>query len=434
MKFSIAAAVFACFFGGAIAAQRSPQRPPSIEDLPAVALPDQDLHVSAMRSFSNGLTSDSTGRLWSLVQAVDRSAAARRELRLAWSSDHGRTWQSGATLPGAWAAYGAVAGEPRSNVLHLAWAGRREGDKWSCALYQRYDTEQQAFLGEPEALQVGVGKQDQFGVADLAIDAAGQVAVLVTTHRRPQRPPWPSGWSSGLMLRERGLGKWSKPYPLNTNTYGVWPSLQLHDGRAFAAYRTSPHGSVIGYRSFAVAARAFDQKDDVVVSRTTDGRAVANASSLLVDAFGGRTLVYPSARERGDFDGRLRIAYAEPGEDSWQTSVVVTDKRLQSGNLSHEHFALVRGPGRQVVVLYSKVTEEHRVLYRRTYDGGQPMEAERVVAQSELAGAFRRISAARDERLLSPVWALVSANVDDPAAKYGVRAVLAPRVAPPRWQ
>ena len=419
-------------------AQAAPVRPsatpPTAAELPLVLGSADGLLVAPMRSFSNGTTADAHGGLWTLVQRFAPGDADRRELWLVHSADRGRSWQQRAKVPTAYSAWGAVAGEPERSVLHVAWAGHGEQERWTSALYQLFDVRKGAFVGEPEVLQRGVGAEDQFGVCDLGIGDDGEVAVIVSTHRRPKQPPWPSGWSSGLMLRGPNDPGWRGPFPWNTNTYGVWTNLQLVDGVAHASYRTSPSRSVIGYRSFALDEQTFEQQQDVVVSIAGDGREVANASSLLVGPFGGRTVVYPSARQSGARDGRLLLAYAEPGDTKWQTSVLAEDPDLRSGNLSHEHFALVKGPGRQAIALFSKTAERHRVLYRRIYDGGRPMEDARAIATSELDGAFSRISAVRDARLSSPVWALVSANGDDPAARLGVRAVLAPQDAPARWQ
>ena len=105
---------------------------------------------------------------------------------------------------------------------------------------------------------------------------------------------------------------------------------------------------------------------------------------------------------------------------------------MKSGNVAHEHFALVRGPGPQAIALYSKVSEKFRVLYRRILDNGKPMEPERCVARSKLDGAYKRIVGMRDGRIQTGIWAVVSGDGD--GAKLGARAILAPRPVKTRWQ
>lgn len=403
------------------------------DPLPVVALPQkQGGRVSSMRSFSQGIAADGEARVWCLVYEWHPDDADHRELWLFRTDDHGKSWRRIAKVPTAWSVYGAIAGEPDSSILHVVWSTRVGKDNFSSAVYQRFDGEREKWLGEPEVLQRGSGMQDQFSIADLAVDRDGTLAALVATHRRPKRPPWPSGWSSGLLLRANPQAKWQGPYPVHTNTYGVWANLQLHDGRAHTTYRSSPSHSIIGYRSFSLAAKQFDQKKDVEISvRPKSGRYVSNASSLLVGPFGDRTVVYPAAASQREKKGQLLLAYSEDGE-KWKTTVLADDPPMANGNVAHEHFALVRGPGRQAIALYSKVSEKHRVLYRRIVDGGRTMEAEREIARSDVDGAFKRIVAMRDGRLSTGVWAVVSGH--DEAEKLGVRAVLAPRPMRTRWQ
>jgi len=422
--------------GAALCAQQpdapAAAAPLAADGLPLVVAPPVGGAVSAMRSFSQGVTTDADGNTWCLSYRYVKQGD-QRELWLHKSEDGGRTWRAVDQAPTGWTIYGAVVGEPEARVLHVAYAARVGKQAWTSALYQRYDIDQEAWIGEPEVLQKATGKEDQFSICDLVVDEQGTVTVLVSTHRRPKRPPWPSGWSSGLMMRAKGAKKWQGPFPIHTNTYGVWANLQLRDGRVHTTYRSSPSHSIIGYRSFAVATRKFEQSKDVEISvRPKTGRYVSNASSLVVHPFGSRTVVYPAAQQgRRGGKGQLLIAYAGD-DDRWQTSVLVDDPTMTSGNVAHEHFALVQGPGTQAIALYSKVGEQYRVLYRRFVDAGKPLGKERVVARSELAGAYRRIVAMRDPRVRTGIQAVVSGQ--DAGAALGLRAVLAPRPVKTRWQ
>lgn len=390
---------------------------------------------SAMRAFSSGFTADDRGRLW--VLAMHHAAAADgrgdwRQLSLHRSDDGGQSWRHVADAPGPWNDWGAAVGDPRAPILHLAWSTRLPGSQFSSAVYQRFDTEQGRWLGEPEVLQQGAGAEDQFGVNDLAVTADDTVVVFVATHRNPKQPPWPSGWSSGLMMRGPNDTGWRGPFAVNTSSFAVWGNLQLHEGRAHTTFRSSPSHSIIGYRSFALGGEEFDQPAPVEISvRPDSGRFVSNASSLLIGPFGGRTVVYPAGNSATDGKGQLLVAHAEYGQQ-WRTEVLVDDPPLAHGNVPHEHFALVRGPGRQAIALYSKIAEHHRVLYQRVIDGGQPMGPERVLARSDVDGAYWRIVGQRDARLETGMLAVVSGRGD--GERLGVRAVRSPRDPRTRWQ
>ncbi|MCR9248554.1 MAG: hypothetical protein NXI31_26300 [bacterium] len=433
MSFALLATTCGTAHAHAQAPAAEPEQPGAVaaDGLPLIARAVQGRTITAMRSFSQGLATDGQGRIWCMVAEHDDSEPEDRELWLHVSADRGTSWRR---VPGSRALrsyYGALAGEPDSSVLHVVRCSRLGQEKYSSAVYQRFDTNKGAWLDEPEVLRRGNGDQDQFGVSDLAIGADGTVATLVTTHRAPKRPPWPSGWSSGLFVHSPDAAAWQGPFPINVATYGVWANLQLLDGRAHTTYRTSPSHSMIGYRSFALADQKFEQPKDVEISvRPASGRFVSNASSLLIDPFGGITVLYPAAgRKNGK--GQILLARSEDGK-RWQSSVLAEDPELHAGNLAHEHMALVRGPGRQAIALYSKQTEDHRVLYRRIIDGGRIMEAERELARSKLAGAYTRISTLRDPRCSSGVWAAVSGR--DEGQALGVRAIRAKRAQPVRWR
>jgi hypothetical protein len=415
----------------ALVAQQ-PEGEHAAEVLPQVVLPPKDGVVSVMRSFSQGLTIDADGKVWCLsyVSGVQQDS---RELWLHKSDDDGRSWRRIRKAPTAWTVYGALVGAPQERVLHVAYAARVGDQKWTSALYQRFDIDQEVWLGEPEVLQRGTGGEDQFSICDLALGDDGAVTVLVSTHRRPKRPPWPSGWSSGLLVRGKGEKKWQGPFPIHTSTYGVWANLQLRDGTAHTTYRSSPSHSIIGYRSFAMATQKFEQKKDVEISvRPKTGRYVSNSSSLVVHPFGSRTVLYPAASQgRGQRNGQLLLAFADE-DDRWVTSVLCDDPAIVAGNYAYEYFALVQGPGTQAIALYSKMSENYRVLYRRFVDAGRPLGREQVVARSDLDGAFQRIVAMRDPRVRTGVQALVSGQ--GAGAALGVRAVLAPRPVKTRWQ
>ncbi len=417
------------------AAQTVPVAPagPVAEDgLPQVAQALPGHLVTSARSFSQGVALDARGRLWCLVSIRTLPEGGRRDLWLFGSGDDGGSWQSVAIVPQSWSESGAIAGEPGTDVLHLAWGGGLPGDRFMSALYRRFDTERRVWLGEAEALQRGTADADQYGVWDLAVGDDGAAVALVSTRKQPPQP-WVGEWAAGLFLRAPQQGAWQGPFQVNTASSGVWCNLQLVGGRAHISYRTQPGHRMIAYRSFALGSRAFEQPGDVQVSVAPDtGLYVANGSALHVGPDGGRTILYPAARAaKPDQRGQLLIAHCAPGRTDWQTVALIDDPGITSADIAHEHFALVRGPGAQAIALYSKVGERHRVLYRRVIDDGKPMDQERVVAASDLDGAYARIVPMRDPRLSTRLWAVVAG--EGPGAALGVRAVLAPHPLRTRW-
>ncbi|MGC6489559.1 MAG: hypothetical protein ACON4Z_18075 [Planctomycetota bacterium] len=404
------------------------------QQLPVVAAVAAGAEVLAMRSFSQGVTADARGHLWCLVYE-HRAEGDVRRLWLHRSVDQGQTWRRVDRVPEDAAAYGAVTGARDASRLHVVYAARLAPAEHMSACYREFDVDAARWVGAVEVLQRATGPEDQFSVCDVARTDGGDVVALVSTHRRPQQPPWPSGWSSGLLIRSGDGAGWQGPHPIHTNRYGVWASLQVRDDAAHVSYRTSPAHSMIGYRSFDLTTRAFEQPADVEVSvRPASGRYVSNASALVVHPFGARTVAYPAAGRGGigrPDNGRLLLAFSPDGE-RWTTSTLCDDPGLVAGNVPHEHFALALGPGAQAIALYSKVSEAHRVLYRRFVEGGVVRGREAVVARSERAGAFTRVAAVRDPRLVVSVEAIVSGQGD--GAALGVRAVPAPRPVKTRWQ
>lgn len=407
---------------------------PSPDGLPIVVRPEPGWHASPMRSFSDGVTADGQGRLYALVHERRGDDQTTRRLTIHRSTDRGQTWRRIGRTSLRESVWGTAAGSPDTSVLHVAWSAKVDNDAYFSAVHQLFDTVQDRWLEQPSVLQRGLGTENQFGVSDLGIDATGRVNVLVTTHRYPKRPPWPSGWSTGLFVLEPtgNADGWNGPFPINTSNFAVYSNLQLFDGRAHTSYRTSPSHSLIGYRSFRLADRTFDQKQHVEVSvKPASGRYVSNASSMLVDPFGAITVVYPAAAQGRTGKGALMFAHSTDGK-VWQNGVLAEDPELVAGNIAHEHFALAQGPGRQAIAIYSKESESNRVLYRRILDGGRPMTTAQVIARSDTPGAYTRVSAQRDPRLDSPVQALVAGA--GAAGQLGVRAVLAPRARPVRWR
>lgn len=421
--------------GSSVSASPAPVR--AADGLWLVASRSDDTSLlSTTRTFSQGLTIDGEKNIWTMVVEHRAGGPDNRDVWLHCSKDSGKGWRRVTKLPAKWSSYGAIAGEPGTQVLHVAWAARLHGKAHSSAVYQRFDAGQGVWLGELETLQEGSGNEDQYSVSDMALDVNGLVTVLVATHRQPKQPPWSSPWSSGFMIREPGQpkAKWAGPFPVHVNRYGVWANLQIRDGRAHTTYRTSGGRSKIGYRSFSLADRKYDQGKDVEVSvLPKTGRHVANASSLVVGPFGNRTVLYPAAAHgvRVVDNGQLLIAHAG-NDNKWHTEVLCDDPKMKSGNVAHEHFALVQGPGAQAIAIYSKISEDFKVLYRRILENGKPMGKQRVIARSDLAGAYYRIVSMRDARVRSGVWAVVAGTKEGEA--LGVRAVLAPRSPKTRWQ
>jgi len=402
------------------------QHPVAADGLPCVAPAIAGRAVSSVRAFSQGIAADAAGRLWCLV--VETPHPGGRHLWLHRSDDDGVTWAQRTEVPHAWGESGAIGGDPARGVLHVAFGGGMPGDKFMSAMCGTFDTENGVWLGEPVVLQQGSNEADQYDVWDLAVARDGSPVVMVSTRRAPKMPPWKSGWATGLFTCAVTDGAWRGPFQVNAQATSSWGNLQIDADRVHASYRVGHRQ--IAYRSFSLSKAQFEQEGDVLISdKLPAGQLVSNANSLIVDEFGGRTILFPVAGPKTEL-GRLAIAHAAAGA-AWQMQTVALDPELGAGELAHEHAVLVRGPGMQAIALYSKATEQHRVLYRRIFESGRAMEPERVVATSLLAGAYARIVAMRDPRVVTRLWAVVAGQGN--GAVLGVRAVLGSGEMRTRW-
>lgn len=406
--------------------------------LAPVATPKAEHWVTAARSYAQAPTMDGFGDLWCVLLHRHKTTQASRSMWLARSADAGSTWQTVVEVPFAWSESAGLVGRPQDPNLYLACGGGLPGDRWMSAMFAAYDVRTGSWH-PPTYLQKATGEHDQYHVWDLAAAADGTLAATIGTRAAPP-PPWPGPWSSGVQYLRPGATEWTTPMPLYAGRNVVWPQAQWVGSEVRFSLRTQVSSPPVPIHPAllmvdADAAGAPGRATELTPIAGPDQRGSFTAHSLVMAAHGGCSVLY-TAYGVGNLQSALELAYVpptsrEPRQAPARRIEVCVDASMPAGEVAHENFALVRGPGSHVIAIYSLFSERHRALYRRTFDQGEPLEPPREIARSELAGAFARITAMRDERFATRVEALVSAEAE--AIGLGVRAILRPGPNRNRW-
>ena len=166
-------------------------------------------------------------------------------------------------------------------------------------------------------------------------------------------------------------------------------------GRSRRTWSPAPLGLEIQaecQRVVRLGAGRWVQPKDVWISRYAEAAPPlesANNACLLADPSGNLYALFAAGGIEQAGRGFLELAYRPAGAaDAWSRQRVCEDRDLVGGNVESLSATLARGPGHQVYAVYSKAVEQHRRLYYRVYEGGQPLGGEIEVAASDHAGAF----------------------------------------------
>lgn len=411
---------------------------PAEEPLPQVAVAGPGATVQPMRSCSQGLAFDGFGQSWAMV--LERTTRPRpgQNLWLHRSADGGSTWQQVVRVPFGWSESAALVGRPDDPLLHVACGGGRPGERFQSALYATFDVRTWTW-SEPTCLWPGTGDTDQYFVWDLAAAADGTLLAVVGTRAQPPAP-WPGPWSAGAFRLPVGATAWQGPLVLHQTHTATWVQAQWRGEVAEFVFRTrmlaQGQGQDLRFgasrwpAAAAIVGPTGASHDPLDGLRAAAQHTPGSASSFVLDASGGRSILFAGYTTRPNEPHALLLAHAPP-DGPWTCTVVADDPNLPRSDVALQHFALVRGPGNHVVTLYSSCTEAHRRLYRRTFEAGQPLEPARVVATSEASGAFAHLVPIRDARFLSRLEAVVGGERE--ATPLGVRAILRPGPAQGRW-
>jgi hypothetical protein len=381
-----------------------------------------------MRSCAQGLCMDGFGQLWCLVLERTPRPQSGQHLWLHRSADGGLTWHQVARVPFGWSESAAIVGRPADPLLHVACGGGRPGEQLQSALYGTFDVRTWTW-STPTCLAQATGEIDQYHVWDLAAAVDGTLLAVVGSRAGPPAP-WPGPWSAAAFRLPVGERVWHGPHVLHQTHTATWVQAQWRGPVAEFAFRTRLLAPGQAQQLRLATSRWPNPPTDGLDALPATPHTPGNTSSFVLDASGRRSILFAGYTTQPRQPHALVLAHA-PAGGPWTCTVVAEDPNLPIGEFAHQHFALVSGPGDHVVALYSLATESYRVLYRRTFEAGQALEAARVIARSQVGGAFARLLPVRDDRCVSRLEAVVGG--DNEASPLGVRAILRPGPAHGRW-
>ena len=376
---------------------------------------------------------------WWLLIGRSRLADADRKVEAEWGVElwrslDGMRWELGAKAPMPRASCGATVADPTNAQLHLLLSVSTDRG-WSEPWHAAYDVDKSSWSGEPTRLVEASSDEDQYFANDIECTERGDVVAIVGSHRSPRQVGFDCGWSTGLRCKPRDGTEWSKLQQVNVASYGVGSNVSVRGDLIDCSYRTCPHDAITAVRTFDATKGAFVQaSDEAVHGEFPHNLGVCNSSSIAVDATGGRYVVFSI----GQYDagvGKIAIAWRGPDADAWKTIDIAEDPPLKSGNENYAHFALARGAGNQMVVLYGKASEDHANLYQRVLDAGELVGDEKLLMRDK-PGAFAYIVGNKRGEM-RPGIQLVATRMGDAAQRasvaiYGVLPAPMPKLRAPK--
>ncbi len=385
------------------------QAPVRGQQLVTVTTALADENVTAARCFQNGSAAVPGGELFVLVVRAKKVAGERGEswtsaLELWRSKDGSHGWQCATVMPVHGASDGAIVVDgDQLAVLCSATGDDAFGDAW----FQRFDPASNQWVGEPVSLMDGGGGEDQYFCYDLARTPGGRLVAAIGSHRSPRQPGWTSGWSTGVRCLDVGGKQWSSLQQVNVGYTGVAASLAARAETVEFVYRTIHEDAMLGLHSFDAARGAFVEPSDLVITAPEHVGKNANVGVVCLDGRGGRTVLHVSADDMPG-NGTLAVSFARP-DGPVTTTTITADPPLLAGNENPGHFSLARGPGEQVFVYFSKVSEEHARLWQVVVEQGKPVVAPKVVVAG-VAGQFQGVSGMRDTAVFSGLHLVTSGH------------------------
>jgi hypothetical protein len=339
-----------------------------------------------MRPFQHGAVPARNGALFVLVGRMKIKEPCDLEL---WRSDDGgETWRCAASTSTEDDVDGTLVVD--GDGIACAWTANDNRD-WSAVYWQRYDVQQDRWIGEPTPL---IKEDNHYTCYDMARTNSGAIVVAIGSHRSPPKPTWRTGWSTGMRWLRPGDEQWQPLVQVNVAIYAVCTNLISRGDLVDFTYRTNPRAAVHGVRTFDCAKGVFAQDaEERAMVEPAKGAHVTNMGVLCADDTGGRTLLHVLGDGKPGA-GRLVVSFGRPG-DEWKTVDLADDPPLCAGNENPAHFALARGPGDQVFAYFSKQSEDFSQLWQCVIESGVPATEPRVVA-SGVAGEFATLCGMRD--------------------------------------
>ncbi len=374
-----------------------------------IAAGDGDgVHFSVNRSHRNVLCFVGDA-IFCLVRRESRDVPSGPVGILMSTCDGGLTWQEATQIPVDQFELGAIAAGPEGTELHVVWNARGE-DGYHSVYYQAFDAAKREWVGERERLAQGTNGNNQYLAENIAVTSDGTLIAMISAHRSP-KAPW-TFWCTGLRLKGPKDESWSKPYIASGNWTGVAPGLQLHEDRAYLSYRSNgPNDFGIYRRVFDWRERKWTVEQTRVDEREPDGVHASNTSTTLIDNSGRLYVLYAVGTPRAG-SGGLRLAFAKDRDAKELARIeVADDAELEGGNHNYRHYSLARGPGDQVLVFFSKMSEDFTKLYVATYVAGRRVGKVREIGTGK-ANAFQIVNGVRGDGFVSTLLAVVAGAGD----------------------
>lgn len=408
--------------------QAAPGRGPALVTL-TTAAPNEAVGTST--PWQHGLIPTRDGSLFALVVRTRWRDAARTgepssDLELWRSRDRGLSWQHATSAPTRNDADGTLV--PDGDGLALAWTARN-GKAWCSVFAQRYDPQQNAWLGAPAVLAAGTCERDQYFASDVERTSQGALVVAIGSHGSPPAPAWNCGWSTGLSWLLPGAATWTPVAQTNVNSYGCCGTLAARGNFVDVTYRTCPDEAIHGLRTLDLTTGQYVQAtEDCAMTAPREGAFITNVGILAVDGTGARSILHLLG-DHTPGKGRLAVSYGKVGED-WVTTDLADDPPLHAGNENPQHFALARGPANQLHAYWSKASEQFASLWTCALEDGKAVGAPRVVAKGT-PNSFLALSGNRTPQAFSSAHVVTrGAPAEHP---NGIVSVYGTWPAPTAW-
>ncbi|MHC4515578.1 MAG: hypothetical protein ACYS5W_18015 [Planctomycetota bacterium] len=338
--------------------------------------------VRCVQTTNDGLVLTADGNMWALVyEKISASGIGYLELR--YSTDQGAKWiDNNYQVQGGKVQTSSLASmclARNGNLIHLLWpaiTGKGGANQYYSTYYQAFDVSKKAFVGNPELIADGYGANNQFYGHCIAETGEGHLVAAITGHRSGGLGL--TGWSCGLWIKKKSATGWpTNGIKVNTGS-GVTPSMDVVGERVHLTMRDTTGGYGPIYRRYNVKTNQFE----VGATRcwpSSQGTVVGagNIYGFVIDVNGGKWLLWPEGVVSGNKNAALNLSYAAPGkgdaQNDWAKNELFKDAKIKGGNSSERFYGLARAIGNQVLIFYSKPSENFNTLYYEIWSGGKAL-------------------------------------------------------------
>ena len=337
--------------------------------------------VRSMPTTNDGLVLTADGNMWAIVFEQISATPGIGYIELRYSTDQGANWiDNNYQVWGGKVATWSLASmclARNGNLIHLLWTGKTGkagANLYMSAYYQAFDVSKKAFVGSPELIADGYGRNNHFFGRSIAETGEGHLVVVVSGHRSGGLGL--GGWSSGLWIKKKGATSWpTNGIKINLSS-GIGPSMEVVGGKVHLTMRDTLGGYGPIYRRYDVKTNQFEV-GVVRVWPSSQGTVVGagNMYSFVIDVNGGKWLLWPEGVISGNQNAALNLSYAAPGkgdaQNDWAKNELFKDAKITGGNTSEYFYGLAGAIGNQVLVFYSKPSENFNTLYYEIWSAGK---------------------------------------------------------------